>query len=253
MFIAGNRGGAGAHLPDDRLQVAARRRRSEGTAGGDRPPIRAASVFPVELEPLRMDQQSHDERFAHARFTIRRKVLTITGASFHVIDPGGNTVFFSRLKAFKLKEDIRLFTDERMQEELLRIRARKVIDFAATYDVYDSVEDVLLGSLRRRGVKSMIRDEWVIFDELSREIARVHEDSTMMALLRRGHELMSAVFPQTYNVITPEGKTIATFKQNYNPFVHKIDADFSPDERMALDPRLGLAGAILICGIEGRQ
>lgn len=200
-----------------------------------------------------MDQQSHDERFSHAKYTIRRKVLTLTGASFHVIDPNGNTVFFSRLKAFKLKEDIRLYTDQRMQEELLRIHARKVIDFAATYDVYDSVEDVLLGSLRRRGMKSMIRDEWIIFDEMSREIARVHEDSQMMALLRRGHELMSAIFPQKYDVITPEGETVATFKQNYNPFVYKIEADFSGDESMVIDPRLGLAGAILICGIEGRQ
>ena len=200
-----------------------------------------------------MDQQSHDERFSHPKYTIRQKVLTITGASFHVIDPNGNTVFFSRLKAFKLKEDIRLFTDQRMREELLRISARKMIDFAATYDVHDSVEDVLLGSLRRRGMKSMIRDEWVIFDEMSREIARIHEDSTVMALLRRGHDVLSAIFPQKYDVITPEDKTIATYRQNYNPIVHKLEVDFSRDEEMVLDPRLGLAAAILVCGIEGRQ
>lgn len=47
--------------------------------------------------------------------------------------------------------------------------------------------------------------------------------------------------------------TIPTFKQNFNPFVTKIIADFSEDPKGMLDRRLGLAAGILLCAIEGKQ
>jgi hypothetical protein len=47
--------------------------------------------------------------------------------------------------------------------------------------------------------------------------------------------------------------TIPAFKQNFNPFVTKIIADFSEDPRGMLDRRLGLAAGILLCAIEGKQ
>ena len=56
-------------------------------------------------------------------FYIRRKVLKIFGGSFHVYDSRDNLVFFSSQKAFKLKEDIRVFSDESMSEVSLRGQA----------------------------------------------------------------------------------------------------------------------------------
>jgi hypothetical protein len=43
------------------------------------------------------------------------------------------------------------------------------------------------------------------------------------------------------------------FKQNFNPFVQKLKLDFTPDVGGLLDRRLGIAAAILIVAIEGRQ
>lgn len=43
------------------------------------------------------------------------------------------------------------------------------------------------------------------------------------------------------------------FKQNFNPFVTKLSLDFSTDTERRLDRRLGLAAAVLLCAIEGKE
>lgn len=106
-----------------------------------------------------------------ASFRIRRKVLKLFGGSFHVYD-GDTVVAFCSQKAFKLREDIRLYRDESQTHELLWIRARQVIDFAACYDVVDSSTQAAVGSLRRRGMKSLLRDSWEVLDTNERRSAR---------------------------------------------------------------------------------
>jgi len=170
------------------------------------------------------------------------------GAKLHIYDNTEQLVLYSQMKAFKLKEDIALFTDESMQKELLRIKARSVVDFSATYDVLDSETGEHVGALRRKGLKSIVKDEWIILDRHDQEIALIKEDNAMMAILRR----FISIIPQKYNVEI-KGATIPAFKQNFNPFVTKIIADFSEDTKVMLDRRLGLATAILLCAIEGKQ
>lgn len=186
------------------------------------------------------------------RYLVRRKVLTFFGAKFHVYDDNGELLLFTRQKAFKLKEDLRLYADETEQVELLRISARQVIDFGATYDVVDSQAGYSVGSLRRRGLKSMVRDQWHFYDAEGREVATLMEDSTGLALLRRFVEVAALLFPQKHHAEV-NGKIIGTYQQAFNPFVHKIQVDFTTDTQNLLDRRLALAGAILLCAIEGRQ
>ena len=193
-----------------------------------------------------------DQRYSHNRYLIRRKVFKVFGGAFHIYDADGDLVFYSKMKAFKLKEDIRLFADEQMSAECLLIKARSVIDFSSAYDVYDPTTDELVGALRRKGLKSMLKDEWLILDPNDNEIGLIREDSTALALLRRAVEVASMLFPQKYHVEVG-GQTVATMKQNFNPFVMKIEVDFTPDEQALLDRRLGLAAAILMCAIEGKQ
>lgn len=170
------------------------------------------------------------------------------GAKLHIYDNAEQLVLYSQMKAFKLKEDIALYTDESMQKELLRIKARNAIDFSAVYDVHDSETGEHVGALRRKGLKSILKDEWMILDRHDQEIGKIKEDSTAMAILRR----FISIIPQKYN-IEMNDTTIPTFKQNFNPFVTKIIADFSEDPKGMLDRRLGLAAGILLCAIEGKQ
>jgi uncharacterized protein YxjI len=188
--------------------------------------------------------------FSHSEYMLRRKVFTLMGAKFHVYDPNGKLVLFSRMKAFKLKEDLRLYTGEDMQTELLSIRARSIIDFGAAYDVYDSSDGQKIGMLRRKGLKSMLKDEWIIADAADREIGLIQEDSTALALVRRFIDMAALLLPQKF-LVTIGGRQAATFKQNFNPFVQKLQLSFDP--AVELDRRLGLAAAILVLAIEGKQ
>ncbi|PKM93489.1 MAG: hypothetical protein CVU84_15025 [Firmicutes bacterium HGW-Firmicutes-1] len=190
-----------------------------------------------------------ENQLSQEKYLIRRKVFTFAGAKFHVYDTNGQLVLFSKLKAFKLKEDIRLYTGEDMTTQLLNIQARKVIDFSGTYDVTDTITGDKVGALRRRGLKSMLKDEWVILDPNDVEIGKIMEDKMLLAVLRR---LLTSLIPQSYDIFI--GSTLVSeFKQNFNPFVIKLNLDFSKDNGQLFDKRLGLAAGILLCAIDGKQ
>jgi uncharacterized protein YxjI len=182
------------------------------------------------------------------RFLVRRKVFRILGAGFHVYDPAGNVVGFSEQKAFKLKEDIRVFTDDRKSKELLAIRARQIVDFSAAYDVVDSTEGRKVGACRRKGWSSILRDSWEILDEHDCPVAHLQEDSTALALLRR---FLTNLIPQKFDVLGGDEHPIATMRQHFNPFVFKLDVEVAPD--CPVERRLILATAILLAAVEGRQ
>lgn len=182
-------------------------------------------------------------------YFIRRKILTIAGAKFHVHDQQERLLAFVRQAAFKLKEDIRVYSDESMSRELLLIQARQVIDFSAAYDVVDSIEGKKLGALRRKGFSSIMRDSWEFLDEHDRPIATLQEDSMAMAMLRR---FLSNLIPQAYHA-DQNGRPLVSYKQRFNPFVFKLDVNLEPSGQGLLDPRLALAGGILLAAIEGRQ
>ncbi len=190
-----------------------------------------------------------DPRFGHTQYTIRRKVFSFLGGQFHIFGPGGEVILYSKMKAFKLKEDIRLYTGEDMKTELLVITARKILDFSSAYDVVDATTKQKVGALKRKGLKSIIRDEWAILDVNDQEVGMVQEDNLILALIRR---YVTPLIPQKYHG-TLNGKSVCVFKQHFNPFILRITLDFSPDPDGLLDRRLGLAAAILLCAIEGRQ
>jgi hypothetical protein len=189
------------------------------------------------------------DRFGYPTYLIRKKILKLFGGAFHIYGPGGELLFYSQMKAFKLREDIRLYSGEDMQSELLTIRARQIIDFSATYDVVDATTGERVGALRRKGGRSIVRDEWGILDASDREIGMIQEDSLLLALLRR---FASSLIPENYSAEI-EGIEVASFRGNFNPFVTKITADFSGDGAGLFDRRLGIAAGILLCAIEGKQ
>ncbi len=187
--------------------------------------------------------------FNYEQYLVRRKFLTLFGAKFHIFNTDGQLIFYSKMKAFKLREDIRLYKDESMSQELLYIQARQIIDFSSAYDVIDSQTRQKVGALKRKGWKSILKDEWIIMDPQDVEIGTIKEDSTTLALLRR---FLTNLIPQKY-FVQVHGNPVGTYKQNFNPFVLKLIADFSMDEKTLFDHRLGIAAAILLCAIEGRQ
>jgi len=182
------------------------------------------------------------------QYTIRRKVLTIFGAKFHIHDANGKLLGFSEQKAFKLKEDIRIYTDETKSDERVVIKARQIIDFGAAYDVFDSKNQRKVGALKRKGWTSIIRDSWIVMDSDDREIGAIQEDSMIMALLRR---FATNLIPQSFNLRNHEGTELASFRQHFNPFVQRLTVTIYDGSPMS--PLLVLAAGVLLVAIEGRQ
>lgn len=185
-------------------------------------------------------------------YTIRRKVLKLLGAAFHIYNPDGQVVGYCKQKAFKLREDIRIYTDESCKEELIIIRARSVLDFSTTYDV-TLPDGTSLGSLRRKGLAStFFRDSWMVFDEGSRHIADLKEDGSFMAIARRLHELVALLFPQKFTLTRTDGTEIAKFRQHFHLFVYRLGVSVLKDDP-EIDDLVILAAGCLITAIEGRQ
>lgn len=187
--------------------------------------------------------------FTHPRYTLQRKFFSIAN-QFRIFNPEGELVMFTRQKMFKLREDIRIYEDESRSHELLLIDARQVIDFAAAYDVVDAVSGTHVGTLRRKGFSSVVRDRWQILDAGGQEIGGIEEDSLALAMIRR--VLLGSLLPQTYSVMI-HGQPAAEFRQKFNLLRYVLEIDFSLSSSEEIDPRLGLAAAVLLAAIEGKQ
>lgn len=187
--------------------------------------------------------------FQFNQYLLKRQVFALTG-KFRYYDPMGNLIMFSEQKMFKLREDIRVYADEEKMQEVLMIQARQIIDFSAAYDVIDSATGEKAGTLRRKGFKSILRDEWEVLDANERVIGMLFEDSMGLAMLRR--LLLGSLLPQNYDLTIGEQR-VADLKQRFNLFRYELDVDFSFDIAHVLDRRVGLAAGILLAAIEGKQ
>ncbi len=187
--------------------------------------------------------------FLYDRYLLKRQVLALTG-KFRIYNPAGQMVLFSEQRMFRLKEDIRVYADESKAAELLWIQARQILDFSAAYDVRDSTSGMTVGSLRRKGLRSMVRDTWEIWDAAEAPIGVIEEDSLALGLLRRF--VLGSLLPQNYDARLG-GERVADLRQRFHLFRYELEIDFTPDVSRRFDRRLGLAAAILLGTIEGKQ
>jgi uncharacterized protein YxjI len=187
--------------------------------------------------------------FQSNHYFLKKQAIALTGI-FRIYGENGQMVLYSRQKMFRLREDIRVYSDEDMSQELLFIQAHNIIDFSAAYDVIDSSSQNKVGALRRRGWRSMLRDTWDVLDAYDQPLGILQEDSKGRALLRR--MLLGSLLPQNYDVLFGSQR-VADLRQKFNPFRYELLMDFSEDTQRRFDRRLGIAAGILLAAIEGRQ
>lgn len=190
-----------------------------------------------------------DSAFDNNKYLIKRQVIALTGI-LRIYNSQEQLVLFCQQKIFRLKEDIRVYSDELKTRQVLNIQARQILDFSAYYDVIDSNYSTKIGGLRRKGFRSLVQDEWEVFDNQDRLIGILREDSLTQALFRR--MLFGSLLPQNYDLLIGEER-VADLKQRFNPFRYELDLDFQMDINRKLDRRLGVAAAILLAIIEGHQ
>jgi uncharacterized protein YxjI len=186
--------------------------------------------------------------FQEDRFTALQKIFSFT-PQFRFYDTQGKTLAYLRKKVFSWKDQIRVFTDETHSLELLTINARKIIDWGSAFEVTDSLNHQRVGVLKRRGWRSFVRSEWLIFDAQEQQVGRIVEQSAFKAVMRR---LLGDLLPQSYS-FEIQGQQVGTARQRLNFLMPRMEADFSSDSGRLLDRRLATAAVVLIMSIEGRQ
>jgi len=182
-------------------------------------------------------------------FTLRRQVFNLWSQKYRIFNADGELIGFCKQKAFKLKEDIRVFTDQTMTGELVWIQARSVIDFSAAYDVTDTSSGTKLGALQRKGMKSILRDEWMVLNENDDQCAVMREDGNW-AVARRFVPFANLV-PQRFTMTANDGSLLATLQTHFNPFVHKLTVTIPAG--CPLHPMLIVSAGVLLLAIERRQ
>lgn len=104
----------------------------------------------------------------------------------------GALLAFCEQKRFALKEDLRIHRDEAMTGELMRIKARRVIDIGGRYDVTDAA-GASIGILERRARQSLLRTTWALLDTSGAELAVMRERSIPIATFRRVRNLLEFI------------------------------------------------------------
>jgi uncharacterized protein YxjI len=179
------------------------------------------------------------------QFVAEKPLFNLFGRTYKIFH-NGTLAFYVRQKLFRLKEAIKVYSDDSMQHIKLEIQARNVIDFSATYDVTDSETRERVGSFARKGFRSMVRDTWTIMNAEGVEIGQIREDSALVAMIRR---ILLNLIPQTFHM-TVNNEDAGTIKQRFNLFKLVFDVTLNTER---IDPRLGVAASVLLLAIEGRQ
>jgi uncharacterized protein YxjI len=125
--------------------------------------MKIISICRVKAHKSKSSEENMNPIFQFPKYLLKRQAIALTGR-FRVYDPMGNLVLFSEQKMFRLREDIRVYSDENKTQEVLSIKARQIVDFSAAYDVVDAAYNQKVGALRRKGLSSILRDEWQVLD-----------------------------------------------------------------------------------------
>ena len=96
------------------------------------------------------------------------KVLSLA-RQISVTDARGNLSFYVKQKMFKLKEAVTVFADAEQTTPLYELKADRVLDFSASYHFTDARGNQI-GSVRRKGMKSIWRARYDIVNGSSRAL-----------------------------------------------------------------------------------
>jgi hypothetical protein len=198
------------------------------------------------------------ERFEHDGFFIDQLIRPVANLyRISTLGPdgasGGAPLAFVRQKRLALKEDIGFYADESQQEELFRLKARRVIEVGGRYDVV-TPDGGRLGVLAKHFGASLLRSTWTIQDSNEQPIALARERSMPVALLRRAIDAVpyGELVPILYHfTITAEGRELGELRRPIgvrDRYVLRLDGD----AERRIDRRVAVALAIALDALQSR-
>jgi hypothetical protein len=188
-----------------------------------------------EVDGVSLATQSH--------YVIRRRFWSVFERIFRVFTGDGQLIMYIQHPLLKLREEFMVYADEAKTRPLLRVQSRQVIALNFSYEVSDAQTGELLGAVQKQGLRSLVRDRFLILDRNGVEIGHAEEQGA--ALLRRLFPLL----PSKHAVFVA-GDEVAVVRQRFRLFTK----EFSVDTRASsVDPRFILAVALLALIAEARR
>lgn len=180
-------------------------------------------------------------------YRIRKKVLTI-GNRYYIEDRQGIVLGFSKQKLMRVKDDIRVYSDENMTNEIFRIQQENIVDDWGTWAVIDSRSNVCVGKMRRSYLSNYAQDEYALLDPNNQQIGRVVEPSSrglMRKYLPGGGLVTEQVKVEYY------GRLVAYIQQQFKVIgdTWEVDCQYLPPQ---FDRRT-LLTAMLLMGMVERE
>ena len=182
------------------------------------------------------------------QYLIREKFFKFFGNKFRIVDEQDNLYGFCEQKRFRIKEDIRIYDDENKNNEWLIIKQRNLVDAWGGFDIVDPRENLLLGSIRRKFWKSVLRTKWELLDSDGNEIGMLIEDSLGYAIARR--ILLGILLPKKFTLWTSADQQPITMRQKFNPLIKKLVVTIPSGH--AFDRRFIAGLAMVIAAVDGR-
>jgi uncharacterized protein YxjI len=169
------------------------------------------------------------------RYLIKRPFWSFFERTFRVFSPDGQLYMLVKHPVFRLREEFLVYADEAKTRPLLRVKSRQMIAINFTYDVFDAASNELLGSVQKKGWKSILRDAFVLLDPTGKEIGRAEE---------QGHSVLRRFVPllTSKHSIFVEGEQVAAIRQIFRFFIKEFEVELEPSR---VDPRFVLAVALL--------
>jgi len=103
--------------------------------------------------------------------------LIAIASQIYIRDANGQLLGYVKQKLLKLKEDINVFADEGQTQHLFNIKADRILDFSANYR-FTSANGQPIGSIRRKGMRSIFRANYEIFDAGGNQVMAINEENS---------------------------------------------------------------------------
>lgn len=156
------------------------------------------------------------------------KVTTIYN-DFVVKDGINNVRAYVRQKLFRFKESVVVFSDESKKKELYHLKADRWIDFNAHYSFTEANSEALIGSMGRKGMKSLWKASYTIFNADKQAVYEIKEENPWAKV---GDSLVGEIpivsfftgylFHPKYGIKDQQGRLVARLSKVHSFFGRKF-------------------------------
>lgn len=189
--------------------------------------------------------------FWHREYLFHRGLFSLFSGAVH--DGNGNRIFNFRIKHLgEMGTDFRVYSDGVREEEFLTIKSSKLIEIDGTYAVHDTTTDKAVGTISRKNIKSIVKDEWVFLSNEGEEIGRLTERNVSGALFGRFFGYIPVIgdiapIPKRFVIVSATGTEVAQIRQQFAPLARKYSMTMVELEP-SIDRRLLIAAGVLLAG-----